>query len=637
MIEIYNKDNFNLESNGDITLEPISCIYKTVLNEIKELTLEHNLDDIGRWKYIKEDSLIAVSREEKKKFYRIYNIVKSLDTITAYARPLFYDLIDSVLLDVRPTDKTAEEALNIILQNTKFRGHSNISKVNTAYYIRKNILEAITSNDENSFLNRWGGEIYLDNYDIYVNDKIGSDNGVRVEFGYNLNAIEEDVNLDTVTTRIIPTGFNGIMLDGPTPWVDSKLINKYVNIKCRVINFDDIKVKENPEDEDGFNTIEEAREELRNRCLKLYEGGIDKPTINYKIDMVNLAETTLYKAYKVLEEVDEGDTVTCKIDNLDIDVSARCIKLERDEITGELISLELGNVISNYFNQQVDITDRVNSILSDLDLRLNEAITPGGAIRAEKIQGFINGTKAKLKASRDIAQKQEQRVIEFEDLDINSPTYGSTILGTQGIFVADTKDINNNWDYSSALTAKGLVANMLYGKILAGTGVFFDLTKGEVYFNKGLIQGSNSSWNLDTGEFKSSLPDGSEIIISPTSGFYQKVGSNKREYYNLSYNTEVDMNNGTAISGSIKTMVITLPEEFRGKKFSVSLSIKRMESPVDGGGWFLTYYSSYIRNKDYNNGTFEIYANMHWHRVDSNNQITIGKVTYPELIIDVTA
>lgn len=612
MIEIYNKDNFNLESNGDITLEPISCIYKTVLNEIKELTLEHNLDDIGRWKYIKEDSLIAVSREEKKKYYRIYNIVKSLDTITAYARPLFYDLIDSVLLDVRPTDKTAEEALNIILQNTKFRGHSNISKVNTAYYIRKNILEAITSNDENSFLNRWGGEIYLDNYDIYINDKIGSDNGVRVEFGYNLNAIEEDVNLDTVTTRIIPTGFNGIMLDGPTPWVDSKLINKYVNIKCRVINFDDIKVKENPEDEDGFNTIEEAREELRNRCLKLYEGGIDKPTINYKIDMVNLTETTLYKAYKVLEEVDEGDTVTCKIDNLDIDVSARCIKIERDEITGKLISLELGNVISNYFNQQVDITNRVNDIL-------NKTINSDGSLKAEQIKGFINSTNAKIKAQKDVAQKQHVRAILFEDLDPISSTYGCVTLGTQGIMCSNKRNIDNtDWDFNSALTAEGLIADKIVGNLFSS-------------------KNGNTTIDMNTGEFKSKLIDGSEIVMSPTDGFYQKVGSNKREYYNLSYNTEVDMNNGTAISGSIKTMVITLPQEFRGKKFSVSLSIKRMESPVDGGGWFLTYYTSYIRNKDYINGTFEIYANMHWHRVDSNNQITIGKVTYPELIIDVTA
>ena len=65
------------------------------------------------------------------------------------------------------------------------------------------------------FLNRWGGKfLNRENFDVYINDKIGSDNGVRVEFGYNLNEIEEDVNIEEVVTRIIPVGYDGIMLEG---------------------------------------------------------------------------------------------------------------------------------------------------------------------------------------------------------------------------------------------------------------------------------------------------------------------------------------------------------------------------------------------------------------------------------------
>lgn len=652
MIEIYNKSNLNLEANGDITLEPISCIYKSELNGTKELTLEHPLDDLGRWEYIKEDNLIAVFRNNKKHFYRIYNKVKSLDSITAYARPLFYDLIDTVLLDVRPTNSNGQQALSIILANTKFKAYSNITKVNTAYYVRKNVVEAITSNDENSFFNRWGGEIYLDNYDIYINDKIGTDKGVRVEFGYNLNAIEEDVNLDTVATRIIPVGYNGIMLSGNAPWVDSPNINKYVNIKTRVINFDDVKVKESPEDEEGFNTLAEAQAELRKRCTELYNGGIDKPTINYKVDMVDLAKTTAYQNYKELESIDEGDTVTCYVKNLNIEVQARCISIERDELTGELVNLELGNFISNYFNNQIDITDRVNNILGALDEKVNNAITPGGAIRAEKIQGFINGTKAKLKASRDIAQTQEQRVIEFEDLDPNSPTYGSTILGTQGIFVADSKNINGEWEYTSALTAKGLVANLLYGKILAGTGAYFDIEKGEIYFNKGLIQGSNSSWNLDTGvinfskglikgsnsswdlstgEIKSTLPDGSSVVISPTGGFYNMFGTSKREYHHLNYSTTFAMPSLSGSGSGYSTKWITLPEEFKGKRISASVSIaEATASYVPSTFGVVGSIGAYVQEIDKVNGKVLIYGflnaydvkNSTWHNL--NERLTVN-------------
>ncbi|MDU4318491.1 MAG: phage tail spike protein, partial [Clostridium sp.] len=360
-IEIYLKTNTNYEMNGDMLLTPISCHYK---KSEYLVTLEHPIDDIGRWKYIDYENVIAAEEDGKKKLYRIFNVVKSLYSITAYARPLFFDLIDNILLDVRPTLKNGEEALNIILEGTGFTGHSNISTVNTSYYVRKNIVEAILGDDENSFLNRWGGEVLLDNFDIYINDKIGSDNGVRVEFGYNLNEIEEDINIEEVATRIIPVGYNGIMLDGSTPWVDSPLINKYTKPKMRVINFDDVKVKESETDEEGFNTIEEARAELIKRCNKLYEEGIDKPSVNYKIDMINLANTTAYKDYIKLVTVNEGDTVTCYIPGLDIDVKARVIDFEKDLITGEYISLELGNAISNFFKEQADVQSKINNILN---------------------------------------------------------------------------------------------------------------------------------------------------------------------------------------------------------------------------------------------------------------------------------
>jgi len=635
MIEIYNKDNLNFEANGDITLEPVSCIYKSELNEIKEITLEHHLDELGRWKYIKEDSLICVSNNGKKQFYRIYNKVKNLDSIIAYAQPLFYDLIDNVLLDVRPTNCTGQEALDTILKGTKFKGHSNISKVNTSYYVRKNIIEAITSNDENSFFNRWGGEIYLDNYDIYINNKVGTDRGVRIEFGYNLEAVEEEININEVATRIIPTGYDGIMLSGSTPWVDSPNINKYVNIKTRVVNFDDVKVKENPEDEEGFNTLVEAQQELIRRCKLLYEGGIDKPTINYKIDMVGLSDTTVYKDFKDLEEISEGDTVTCHVKHLDIDVQARCIALERDEITGKILNIELGNFISNYFEQQIDITSRVDSILSDLDNRFNNVITPGGAIRAEKIQGFINGTKAKLKASRDIAQTQEQRVIDFEDLDPNSPTYGSTILGTQGIFVADSKNTSDEWDYTAALTARGLVANLLYGKILAGTGAYFDIEKGEIYFNKGFIQGSNSSWNLATGEIQSTLPDGSKIIISPTSGFYNQFGTSKREYHHLNYskNASVEFSN----SEGSKTVTITLPSEFKNKNFQVIPGISDVFSRLFPN--CISNFGIYVTNINKANATFDLKISckalaLNYVANSSNGYKVIDDTTNFNIVID---
>ena len=454
MIEIYLKTNTNYDKNGDITIEPTSCKYKDSENLI---TLEHFIDDEGRWKYINFENVIAAEENGKKKLYRIYNVVRELYSVTAYARPIFYDLIDKVLLDVRPTNKIGQEALNIILADTGFTGHSNISTTNTAYYIRKNIVESLLGDEENSFINRWGGEFYCENFDVYINDRIGSDNGVRVEFGYNLNEIEEDVNIEEVVTRIIPLGYNGIMLDGDTPWVDSPLINKYTQPKIRVIEFSDVKVKESSDDEEGFDTIEEARAELIRQCNLLYENDIDKPTVNYKIDMINLANTTAYKDFKMLVEVNKGDTITCYIKHLDIDVKARVIDFERDLITGEYTSIELGNIISNFFNEQADIQSKVNNILNS-----------NGSVKAQTLEGTINAIQAQFKALKDVAQPQDVRAMLFEDRVEDSPTFGCMCIGTMGFEIASSfKPGTKEWDFRTFGTGKGFIADHIIAGILS--------------------------------------------------------------------------------------------------------------------------------------------------------------------------
>ena len=499
MIEIYLKNNTNYDKNGDITLNPTSCTYK---ESEKELTLEHFLDEDGRWKYINYENVIAAEENGKKKFYRIYNVVRSLYSVTAYARPIFYDLIDKVLLDVRPTDKTGEEALNIVLDGTGYTGHSNISLLNTSYYIRKNIVEALIGDDENSFINRWGGEFYCENFDVYINDRIGTDNGVRVEFGYNLNEIEEDVNIEEVITRIIPIGYNGIMLEGEAPWVDSPLINKYTQTKMRVIEFSDVKVKESSDDEEGFDTIEEARAELIRQCNLLFDNGIDKPTINYKIDMINLANTTAYKDFKMLVEVNKGDTVTCYIKHLDIDVRARVIDYERDLITGEYKSIELGNAVSNFFNEQADIQNKVNSILNS-----------NGSVKAQTVEGTINAVKTQFKALKDIAQPQDVRAILFEDKVEDSPTFGCMCLGTMGFEIASSfKPGTKEWDFRTFGTGQGFFADY----IVAGTMLADRIKSGM------LMSMNEKTWiNMDDGTFNFAdvlkLIDG-KLILSHTNG-----------------------------------------------------------------------------------------------------------------------
>ena len=59
--------------------------------------------------------------------------------------------------------------------NPKYSAQSDIDKLGTAYYEYQNFMEALNSNQDNSFINRWGGEILFDNYEIIVNSRVGED------------------------------------------------------------------------------------------------------------------------------------------------------------------------------------------------------------------------------------------------------------------------------------------------------------------------------------------------------------------------------------------------------------------------------------------------------------------------------
>lgn len=501
MIQIYKHENTNFESNGDMTLTPTSSIFKMELNGICEIELEHPYDNLGKWKYIAADNVVAgPTPYSEKQLFRIYETEKTMTGIKAYARHIFFDLIDNVLLDIRPTQKTGEEALNILLQGTGYKGHSNLVDLNTAYYIRKNVVEAIAGDDENSFANRWGGERLYNNFDVYINSSIGSDNGVRAEFGYNLTEIEEKINLEDTVTRIIPLGFDGIMLEGEKPWVDSPNINKYAKIKTKVVEMQDIKVKENVEDEEGYNTLEEAQNAMKKRCEELFEGGLDLPVCTYSVAMEDLSSTTAYKGYEVLETVSIGDTVHCKHIGLGIETKARCVALEWNMLSKKYVSLTLGDVTKNFFDEQSDVATRVDNILN-----------ANGTVNANKLQGIVNGLNTKFKAQKDIAQNQDVRAILFEDLDPDSPTFGATAIGTVGLEIANKRNATNtDWEWNTFITAGLVYADWLVGKLMTvliqnADGSFqIDLSKtgGAEYYNNGKIAMKMENNQLKFYDFK---------------------------------------------------------------------------------------------------------------------------------------
>lgn len=496
MIQVYSPDNTDYEHNGNMTLLPEEATIHIVLNGEWTATIEHPIDQEGRWKYIVDNAVVKMPSFNGEQLFRIQNKEKSDSGVSAELTPIFLDAKeDCFLVDVRPTEKNGQEALDLMTaQNKKYSAKSDIKTISTAYYQTKNLIEAINGDDENSFVNRWGGEIIYDNYNAIINKRIGGDYGVQVLYGKNIvkDGFSETVDMSDVVTRIVPKAYNGYMLEGDKPWIDSPLIEKYPTVHYGVMTFEDVKMRTDASEDDEENggivcdTQEELEKALKEKCEEQFEADVDKPKVTIEADMELLQNTELYADVVELEKVSLGDTVHCNHSKLEIISDARVIELEWDAIQDKLTSVTLGEFQYNFLNN-------VSSVMN----RVEQAIRSDGTLIGQQVSGIINGVKAQLKAQSTIAKKQEVRAVLFEDLDPSSPTYGAMCLGTLGFEIAFKRTADGrDWEWSTFGTGKGFFADyivagtMLADRILGGT-----LRIGGVSDKNGIISVTDNKSN----------------------------------------------------------------------------------------------------------------------------------------------
>jgi phage minor structural protein len=261
---------------------------------------------------------------------------------------IFYDLAQNLIEDTFVVNKTGAQAIAQILGAAQFAhpftGGSNIAVVSSSRLVRRNVAEALLDDGaDNSFLNRWGGEVVRDNFHIGLQTVRGSDNGVAIRDKKNLTGYKADVDFGQVATRIMPEGYDGLLL--PEKYIDSPRINDYNTPRIRVIKYDSVKaaVGERADDEDAV-PLPEAYAALRALAAKEYSvTHIDVPKAVYDIQFAPLERTEEYREFAALEAVNIGDTVRVVHEEDGFDISARMVSYKYDPLTESYISVTLGN------------------------------------------------------------------------------------------------------------------------------------------------------------------------------------------------------------------------------------------------------------------------------------------------------
>ena len=515
MIQIYNPGNTDYAHNGDAVLLPTTAIVHPILNGAWDASLEHPIDQEGRWRQIVNGAVVKMPSFNGDQLFRVKQVEKMDSGVSATMEPIFMDAMDDCfLVDVRPTNQNGQQALNLMTApNAKYSASSNITKVSTAYYQFKNLIEAINGGDDNSFVNRWGGEILFNNYQVVINERVGGDYGVELRYGKNIpvDGLTEDADIRDVVTRIYPKAYNGHTMTN-NGYVDSPLIESYPTVKARTITFSDVKMREDAQEDDEENgvivcdTQSELDAALTQRCNEQYNAGMDKPTVSISADMVLLANTEQYKDYAVLEEVSLGDTIHCINNHLGIVTDARVIELEYDCIHKRVLSVELGDFRYNYFN---DVSASVS--------RIDSVIRPDGTIMADKIAGFINGIAAQLRIQSTVAEKVDGIAFRVEDLDPNSPTYGCMVWGTQGIQISKQRTADGkDWDWTTAMTASGLMAQIIVAGVLSDKlgNFYLNMDTGELTMKNGKFTGTVEGANISGSNISGANMSGGTITGS---------------------------------------------------------------------------------------------------------------------------
>ena len=365
LIRLYEQNTTNFANNGLTILQPISCKIKRNLQEYTyQLEMTHLLNDKGMM--LVEDRIIGF----KDQFFRISSIRKNLKEVNIVANHVFFDLNKNFIEDINIKDKTGSMALSQILNGTSYKhsftATSDIDTVASSRMVRKNVVTALIGDIDNSFINRWGGELDIDGFSFKLNKQIGKDDGYTIKYGKNLTGLDLQLNMLEVVTRIRPVGFDGIMLEG-TKWVDSPNITKYPQIYTYEVKFEDIKVKENPEDEEGYNTIEEAREALRQAALNHFNNTkCDLPSFSARVNFITLQNTEEYKDVKSLERVELGDDVSIYLSSIDVNASSRIVRTKYNFFTQKYVEVEVGDIKPNLFKQLINIKDTIDNIVEDL-------------------------------------------------------------------------------------------------------------------------------------------------------------------------------------------------------------------------------------------------------------------------------
>lgn len=382
MIRAFSTTDKVYKTNGDAVIAATKARVKNEDNGdfILELICGSEYND-----YIQANNIIVAPTPQGDQAFRVRQVEKRGNRIEAKCYHVFYDAENYIIADSYAYNMTAKQALehfNTATDNTSpFTVDSDITSINNLRIVRGSFAEAVIS-----VIERWGGHLYRDNFNVSVKSILGTDNGITIEYKKNLKELTASYDWSGVITKLLPVGKDGILIDGL--YVSSA--TQYDIPFTKTVSFEQEIERADYASDEAY--IAALKADLRAQAQR-YVNLACVPNINYTLKG-NPEKVT-----------DIGDVIEVKDARIGVNVLTKVIAYEYDAIANKYVSLEFGNFTPKLSSLMGDIKSetatQIASATSNINIEVN-AIENAVTILNSSINQLENGKQNKLTAGENI-------------------------------------------------------------------------------------------------------------------------------------------------------------------------------------------------------------------------------------------
>lgn len=441
MIKIFGKTDTLFETNGDMVVKPLKANVHKEDNGDFYLEIETGLDYID---YFENGNIIVAPTPQGEQAFRITSPQMTKNKISVKAWHVFYDSKNYLIADSYVVDKNCNAALEHLNSATEpeseFTTVSDIGTVDSFRCVRKSLYEAVQT-----VLERWGGHLVRDNFQIGIRSEVGKDNGVVVRYRKNLKEITCTEDWDSVVTKLMPVGKDGMLL--PEGYISSD--RQYDLPYTKTVSFTQSEIeKDDYETEEDYNAALE--EDLRLQA-QLYLEENCYPKVNYTLK-ANLEKIT-----------DIGDTVQVIDSRLGLSLTTNVISYDFDCILGKYTEVEFGTfkkTLSNLISQvtqsaEKSIEEKAEAVKVTLGEELKEA--------TDKIWQALGDSYVIYDGDKILIVDKLPKESATNVIMINSAGIGFSQTGIDGTF-------NSAWTIGGTMDMQQInVINLTADMIKSGT------------------------------------------------------------------------------------------------------------------------------------------------------------------------